>query len=486
MREITLTLREQKRVMVLSRLDRGEANVAQAAVLLGLSERQVQRIRAAYREEGAAALMHGNRGRAVWNTTSEETRRQVVALAQSTYQGCNHQHLTELLAERKGIVLHSSTVKRILGSAGVRSPRTRRGRRHRSRRERYPQEGMLLQVDGSRHDWLEGRGPWLTLIAAIDDATGDVPVALFREQEDAAGYMLLLEAMVGSVGRPLAVYHDRHGIFERSKTDRQTLEEELAGRRETTQVERVLEELAITSIAARSPQAKGRVERLFGTLQDRLVSELRLAGIGTLSAANAFLPGFLRRFNRQFRVPAAQGSSSYRAIEGRMRPEAIFCFKYLRIVGSDNVVRFAGRRLQIRPSHGRVSHAKAEVEVHERVDGSVQVYYQGKRLATAPAPEEAPMLRARYGRRPPAVPNRPRDLDRPATTVGVGDQASVRPFQISRKPAADHPWRRTFKNPKSAAGSASREDEAARQLELRSHEIEEVKSALGVTKSLSD
>ena len=164
----------------------------EAVEVLGLSLRHVRRLLAAYRKEGAAALAHGNRGRKPSHALAAGMKRQVLKLAQSTYQGCNNQHFTELLAEREGISLSRSSVRRILLEAGIRSPRKRRPPKHRSRRERYPQEGMLLQTDGSRHDWLEGRGPWLSLIGAIDDATGRVPHALFRYQEDAQGYFLLL------------------------------------------------------------------------------------------------------------------------------------------------------------------------------------------------------------------------------------------------------------------------------------------------------
>lgn len=157
---------------------------------------------------------------------------------------------------------------------------------------------MLLQADGSRHDWLEGRGPYLSLIGAIDDATGKVPYALFRDEEDAQGYFLLLKEIVASHGIPLALYHDRHGIFQRSPKEAETIEEQLEGKRKPTQFGRLMEELDIVSIPSRSPQARGRIERLWGTFQDRLVSELRIAGARTREEANRvlwdFLPGITR------------------------------------------------------------------------------------------------------------------------------------------------------------------------------------------------
>ena len=206
----------------------------EAAEVLGLSLRHVRRILAAYRKEGAAGLAHGNRGRKPHNALNDELKKRVLDLAQSTYAGCNTQHFTELLAEREGITVSRSAVRVILLGAGLRSPRKRRPPKHRSRRERYPREGMLLQTDASRDDWLERRGPYLSLIGAIDDATGKVPFALFRDEEDAQGYTLLLQHIVQDQGIPEALYHDGHGIFERSRKEPETLAEQLAGTRQPT------------------------------------------------------------------------------------------------------------------------------------------------------------------------------------------------------------------------------------------------------------
>ncbi len=185
-----MTTREQARIQVLNGVIERKVSMAEAAELMRVSERHAWRLLAAYRKEGAAGVAHGNRGRRPSTATSPETQEQVTALAKGRYAGFNHSHLTELLAEREGVRV-SLHRRRVLLAGGVRSPRRRRARKRYLRRERYPQEGMLLQVDGSRHDWLEGRGPRLTLIGAVDDATGTVPFALFREQEDAHGYLLM-------------------------------------------------------------------------------------------------------------------------------------------------------------------------------------------------------------------------------------------------------------------------------------------------------
>ncbi len=392
--------KEQRRLMILNKLEKGELKNREAAQLLCLSERHVKRLKSRYRARAAEALAHGNRGRKPVHAVSDNIRTRIVDLVQRKYTGFNQQHFTEMLIEREGIAVSRSTVRRILLKVGIRSPRRRRPPKHRKRRDRYPQEGMLLQIDGSPHDWLEERGPKLSLIAAIDDATGKVAGALFREQEDAQGYFLLVKQIVAAHGIPVALYHDRHGIFERSPLDKESIEEQLEGKRELTQFGRLMQEMGITSITAMSPQAKGRIERLWGTFQDRLVSELRLTGVNTLDEANAMLKRFLSVHNQRFAVLPAQSGVAYRKPPARFIPDEIFCFKYRRTVGKDNVVRFINQRLQIVPSNGRSSYAYTHVDVHELMDGSLSIYHQGKCLLTRPAPSEASVLRARI-RLPP-------------------------------------------------------------------------------------
>ena len=245
----------------------------------------------------------------------------------------------------------------------------------------------MLQVDGSRHDWLQGRGPYLSLVGAIDDATGTVPYALFRQQEDAQGYLLLLREIIHGKGMPLALYSDRHSIFQVNPQQGESLEDQLAGgRKPTTQVGRALQELGVQLIVALSPQAKGRIERLWGTFQDRLVSELRLAGATTVEEANQVLWAFLPRFNARFAVPPAQPGSAYRPVEPGLCLEGVLCFKYQRTVARDNTVKLGEHTLQLLPGSDRYSYARARVELQERLDGSLVVLYQGMVIATTDAP----------------------------------------------------------------------------------------------------
>ncbi len=404
-----MTREELRRLEVLSRVEGGHLTALEAAKLLDLSVRQVRRILAAYHKEGPAALAHGNRGRKPKHAISEETKARVVELAQSKYADYNHQHLSEKLGG-EGIAISRPSVRRILGAVGLKSPKTRRSPKHRSRRERYAQEGMLLQVDGSPHDWLEGRGPRLTLHAAIDDATGKLVAGCFRLSEDAAGYLELLRQVVLREGIPLALYHDRHEIFVQTPTasqaalSRETIEEQLKGSPEPTQVGRVLMELSIRSIEANSPQAKGRVERLFETLQDRLVKWLREKGVTTLEGANAEIEPFRAEFDARFAVPAAEPGRAYRTLPEGFSAEQVFCFKYLRVVAHDNTISFFRQRVQLLADDRRTSYAKARVEVHERLDQSLAVYHEGRLLATRAAPAEPKELRARHAERPSPSP----------------------------------------------------------------------------------
>ena len=215
--QVTLTIKEQKRLKVLNDLEAGMTTVKEASDVLGLSLRHIYRLRCRYRLGGAAALAHGNRGRPSHRRLPQEVRVEIIDLVRKEFTDYNDHHLTDILNEEYGLHVSRSSVRRIRREAGLPSPRKRRAPKHRSRRDRYPRRGMLLQIDGSDHDWLEGRGPNVNLITAIDDATSEVPFAIFRPTEDAAGYFILLRRITEILGLPLALYADRHTIFQSPK-----------------------------------------------------------------------------------------------------------------------------------------------------------------------------------------------------------------------------------------------------------------------------
>ncbi len=394
---MTLSPAEGHRLHVLTLLESRRTTTAQAAEALGITPRQVRRLRGKLRGSGLGALTHGNRGRSSPHALAPALRAQVVALARGPYAGLNDVHLTEKLTA-EGLPVSRATVQRILRAAGLASPRRRRPPRHRSRRPRRAQAGLLLQLDGSPYAWFGATQPPCSLLAAIDDATGAVLAACFRGAEDAAGYLGLLRTLGRAVGLPAAVYTDGHGIFVRHDPH-WTVAEELQGTQEPTQVGRALQTLGIHHLVAQSPQAKGRIERLWGTLQDRLVAELRLAGITTPPAGDAFLATtFLPAFNAQFAVPPAIAASVYRPVPRGVDLERVCAFHYTRRVAADNTVRVEDVTLQLPPGPGRRSYVRAWADVVQCLNGSWRVYVAERLVTTTPAPPNPGQLRARKRR----------------------------------------------------------------------------------------
>ena len=389
-----VTQKDKKRETVFRDLDAHRLTAVEAAHSLGITERQVWRLLAAFRQEGAEAVVHGNRGRMPIQTLTPEMHQCIVELAQTKYVGFNQTHFTEKLQSDENITISRATVWRILQEAGIHSPQRHRRPKHRSRRERRPRAGMLLQVDGSDHDWLQGRGPRLTLLGAVDDASGEVVAALFRNEEDAHGYMLLLQQIVLQRGIPLALYADQHSIFIHTPGEKETIAEQLAGQRAPTQFGRVLDDLAIELITALSPQAKGRVERLWGTFQDRLVSELRLAGICSRDEANQFLETYLPTYNARFARSPAETDSAYRPVPAKLDLNIIFSFQYSRLVANDNTVRAGTTTVQIPTNAERSSYAKAKILFCVGLDGSTFILHNGRRIAYMPSKNPKADIRA--------------------------------------------------------------------------------------------
>ena len=385
MRQETFTLRQKElqRVSVITACVKGDMACASAAGLLCLSVRQIKRLKRRLREDGEAALAHANRGRPSPRRLPERTRQAVLRLYRTKYAGFNDHHLCEKLNEVEGLSLSRETLRRLLRQEGHGSPRKRRAPAHRQRRLRVAREGELVQLDGSPHDWLAGRGPRLTLLGMQDDATGKILAAQFFLSESAEGYFHLLQSLLRRFGVPTAFYGDRSGIFVRNDPH-WSLEEELDGQRQPTQFGRALCELGITFIAAQSPQAKGRVERLWGVLQDRLCSELRLAGAHDLDSANRVLRRFIADYNRRLARAPRDTAKAWRPAPENL--ERICSFRHERIVSNDNVVQWEGRRFQIPPQNRRFSFAGAKVQLYQALDGRVSLYYGDTRLEHTNAP----------------------------------------------------------------------------------------------------
>ena len=397
-----MSQRQWNRLHAVEQIENGRLTVGEAAQALGVSRRQVQRLRKAVRARGKGAVKHGNAGRASPRKTKAKVVAKVVSLRRKTYAGFNDAHFTEMLAEMQKVTLGRATVRRILRAAGIEAVRKRRPPKHRRRRDRKPQPGLMILWDGSSHDWLEGRGPSLCLMAAIDDATSEVQAgAHFVEEECAAGYLRVLLSIVREKGIPVSAYGDRHSSLRRND-DHFSVEEELRGEQDPTQVGRALEELDIRRIDALSAQAKGRVERLWGTFQDRLVSELRLAKAKTAAQANEVLLRHVPRHNRNFAMAPTDTTPAWRRLLRGTDVERICSFRYDVTVDGANVVRL-GKDIviDVPPGPRGRSYAHAKVEACQLLDASWRVYYQGVVIATH-GPTGTGELRARKRRKPSA------------------------------------------------------------------------------------
>lgn len=397
-----MSQRQWKRLDVLERVQQKQLTNNEAAQVVGITGRHLRRLRRAFEKEGRKAVVHGNTARRPANRVAESVRAQVLKLWRK-YAGFNDTHFTEKLVEVEGVQISRRSVARILREAGIGAARRRRrGPKHRQRRERKPQAGLMILWDGSRHEWLEGRGPLLCLMAAVDDATGELlPGGHFVDQECAAGYLRVLLAICREKGIPHSGYMDRHGALHRND-DHWTLEEELRGEQDPTHVGKALAALDVEAIFALSPQAKGRVERLWGTLQDRLVSELRLAGARTAEEANAVLARFRPDYNTKFARAPLEAEPAWRKVRKGVDLDRICSFYYEATVQNDNTVRLQGTIIDIPPGPAGRGYARAKVEVRQLLDGSWRVYYCDELIASA-APTSVGELRAKKRRKRPAA-----------------------------------------------------------------------------------
>jgi len=381
MRTLTLSNKHLRKAEILTQLISGKLSSPEAAQLLGLTTRQVRRLRHRFITEGVESVVHGNTGRAPQNRTDPILieRLRSVAGRGGIYHDFNVSHLCEVLERDQDIHLARSTLARLLLKHGLRHLTTTGQQQKRTRRERRSQEGAMLQIDGSPHDWLEGRAPRLALVAAVDDATSKIIYSSFRPSEDQAGYLVMLRTIVQAYGLPQAIYHDRHTILRSPKEP--TLEEELMGKPPQSQVQRVISELGISSIAALSAQGKGRVERLWRTLQDRLTKEMRLAAITSLEEANNFLPGFISGYNARFALEARDVERAWRALPTDFDFDYYLATRTERVVKRDHTLQWQGQCLQLMLEKSSPSLANQRISVHVTPEGTITLYAGERRLS---------------------------------------------------------------------------------------------------------
>nr|MBO2479717.1 integrase [Bacillota bacterium] len=424
-----MTKDELKRVMVLQHWVDGRLTEQDVARILQLSVRQAYRLKAKYLSGGAQAIAHGNRGRKPAHALTDDLKQRVLHLYQSRYYGSNCTHFAELLAEYENIHLSVSSVRRILIQGGMRAQRVKRRSKVHRPRPRKPQAGMLWQIDASPFSWLEERGPQMVLHAIIDDATGEVLAAVFRPQETLEGYAAAMCEALRRKGVPLALYSDRHTIFSSPKSN-PSFEQELAGQPASlTTFGQAIADLGITHIQALTPQAKGRIERLWRTFQDRLVIELRLRNVCTMEEANQALPELIEKHNRLFAVQPQETESAYRPLP-HVPLEHIFARREYRRINAGQTFSYNGKRYMPKPGAGVPRwEAKAIVEVRMDMQGQVYVWHQGRAWPCVEAPS----------------------VQTSATSTVKKTAAPAPP----RKPAANHPWRKPFSSKQYQRSTAS-------------------------------
>ena len=430
-----MSRKERERLTIMVGVNDQELTLVQAGELMGVCYRQSKRIWRRYQADGDAGLVHRLRGRPSARRKPPALRAQVLArYAEERYADFGPTLMAEQLLKEKLVVDHE-TLRRWRLAAGQHTVR-RRKQKHRQWRERKPCFGAMVQLDGSPHDWFEGRGPKCVLMVMVDDATNRI-YARFCEEETTRASYDVLEGWVRKHGLPVSLYVDRDSIYRCE--GQPSVAEQLAGKQPQTQFGRAMEQLGIKLILAHSPQAKGRVERMNGVLQDRLVKEMRLAGINDIAGANRFLDGkYLRAFNRRFEREAASPMNAHRAVPRHLNE--VLSWEEERVVQGDWTVSCAGKRYQLDRQHEALSLVRRKVIVRTLRNGRVQLVYRDRQLKWRTLPEGTV-------RKPAPAPQ----------------ARQVKTKRVAKPPAKSHPWRRlgvgtgqTFWNGIKAQGRAVR------------------------------
>lgn len=412
---ISLSHKELDKLSVIERVERGELSQIDAASVLNRSTRQIRRLLVRYRKQGEQGLVSCRRGKPSNNRLSNTQREEIISIIASQYEDFGPTLANEMLAERHNIHVSAETVRQLMTDRGIWRAKVRRGANAHPMRERRSKRGELIQIDGSPHAWFEDRGPKCTLIVFIDDATSELMGLQFWPQETTESYMSTLMQYLQDHGRPVSIYSDRHGIFKPVVDTEQP---------KLTQFGRALEALDIESIQANSPQAKGRVERVNRTLQDRLVKEMRLNGVSTIAAGNAFLREFIGRFNTRFAKSALIAVDAHRELmHAAIELDLMMSFQSQRKISKNLEVRYNNQVYQLDAAERRRRLAGTEATICEHYDGRVSILVSG---------EQMNYKVFKRGEQPKPVEDE-------KTLNHRVDQAVK---QRGQKPKASHPWKK--------------------------------------------
>src|ERR1700681_2197857 len=425
---MALSQRERDRLRVLQEVERGHVTQVEAARRIHLCDRQVRRLLLRLQEQGDRAVIHGLRGRPSNRKLAVTFEQKVLARIRQCYADFGPTLAAEHLA-KEGLEVSRETLRKWMTQAAFWCPRSQRVKKIHVWRQRRGSFGELVMQDSSPFRWLENRGPACQLIALIDDATSRI-WARFTEHDTTEENLRTLEGWLRRYGRPLAHYTDKNSIFRAAGPA--TLPEQLRGERARSQFGRALQELGIEWIAAQSPQAKGRIERLFETLQDRLVKEMRLAGIASLEAANHFLQTrFVPEWEQRFTVAPRNPRNAHRQLGRAQRLDEILSVRAVRKVAQDHTVSWEGNLWGVPREEVFAGLRGAAVEIERRLDGSHWLRYRGRYLPLRPCPQSLRPSASPSGLRPPGLADptpRPKNQSKPKYHV-----------------PADHPWRRPWK-----------------------------------------
>jgi transposase len=380
MGDITMNIRDTRRIAVLEKLKEKSMKQGKAAELLGVTVRQIRRLLLRYKQEGAKGVIHKLRGIPGNHQADEKTLDSALDIIRDKYADFSITMAHEKLVKHHGFPYSHETLRVAMIDVGMWKPRNKPKLIVHPIRLRRTKEGELVQIDGSPHDWFEGRALYCNLIVFIDDATGKLKYLQFVPHETTLVYMAGLEQYINDNGKPQALYSDRHGIFRvnSKKKGSASILDEI----NLTQFGRVAQELTIELIFANSPQAKGRVERMNETLQDRLVKEMRLLGINTLDEGNKYLPTFMEEFNRQFGVVPASLENAHIPLSSHEILEQILVKKDTRIISKNLSISYGNKIMQITPAerNGGRSLVHLQIEVHQDTKGEVTLHHKGRLL----------------------------------------------------------------------------------------------------------